>query len=295
MARIQNSGRNTGNVNWGICTNTSGYEKDGVQKKCSKCMNKEKQAIRASKDFVCEECGEPLIKCQAPKKSTPWAIIIAAIIVIVGGVISAIFIPKSAEPTLLTLNKTQCELTVGECDTIVTRVTPIDDATEVIFQSSNEEIAMVSSTGVVRAIAEGTTMVTAMVIPRKGDTVSTLCRYTVMPAVEAVDTGVTDTLPTDTVETLPIQPKPRPVKRQMGNKLTLSYGTYEGDLQSGQPHGNGIMYFKQRQVIPGTVDCEASAGERVIGTWRDGKINMGTWYRSDGNQVIVKLGQRYNK
>jgi hypothetical protein len=76
MAR--NQGKST-NVNWGICTNTSGKE-DGTP--CSKCQNKEKQAIRATKDFVCEECHEPLTKIAPPKK-TPWALIggIAAVVV----------------------------------------------------------------------------------------------------------------------------------------------------------------------------------------------------------------------
>ncbi len=91
MARDQRSSRSAGNVNWGICTNTSGYEKDGEQHKCSKCMNKEKQAIRTSKDFVCEECGEPLTKCPPPKKPLPLPLIIGAAVVVIGGGVGAFF------------------------------------------------------------------------------------------------------------------------------------------------------------------------------------------------------------
>ena len=84
------------------------------------------------------------------------------------------------------------------------------------------------------------------------------------------------------------------------SKLDLGYATYEpmegaSGIKDGKPNGNGIMRFKSRQTIPGTVDCVAEPGEWVNGMWRDGKVNVGTWYRNDGNQVIVKLGQRYNK
>lgn len=84
------------------------------------------------------------------------------------------------------------------------------------------------------------------------------------------------------------------------SKLDLGYATYEPmegalGIKNGKPNGNGIMSFKSRQTIPGTVDCVAEPGEWVNGMWRDGKVNVGTWYRNDGNQVIVKLGQRNNK
>lgn len=95
------------------------------------------------------------------------------------------------------------------------------------------------------------------------------------------------------------QPQKKPVKPQT-SKIDLGFATYEplegaSGIKDGKPHGNGIMRFKSRQTIPGTEDCVAEPGEWVNGAWRDGKINMGTWYRNDGNQVIVKLGQRYNK
>jgi len=42
------------------------------------------------------------------------------------------------------------------------------------------------------------------------------------------------------------------------------------------------------------VDCTARAGEKVVGTFREGKVNLGTWYRNDGTQMMVKLGQKYS-
>ena len=51
------------------------------------------------------------------------------------------------------------------------------------------------------------------------------------------------------------------------------------------------MTFKKRQMIPGTYDVQAYPGEQVIGVWRDGNINLGTLYQTNGNQVVVKYGQ----
>lgn len=80
------------------------------------------------------------------------------------------------------------------------------------------------------------------------------------------------------------------------DKWKLDYATYEGDRNAdGKAHGNGTLYFTKKHVIPGTKDCEAEAGEKVIGTFRDGKINMGTWYRKDGNEIVIKYGQKLKK
>lgn len=79
----KNKGRNAV-YNYGICTNTTGKE-DGTP--CSKCQNKEIQAIRSTKEFVCEECGEPLMKTKGPKPGPDpkWWIIIALIVGLVTG------------------------------------------------------------------------------------------------------------------------------------------------------------------------------------------------------------------
>ena len=118
----------------------------------------------------------------------------------------------------------------------------------------------------------------------------------------SMDTIVEEVLSEDsTIQLQPVveQPQEQPAKSKV-SKLDLGYAIYEpidgsSGIKNGQPHGNGIMRFKSRQTIPGTVDCVADPGEWVNGMWRDGKVNAGTWYRNDGNQVIVKLGQRYNK
>ncbi|MDR1883848.1 MAG: hypothetical protein LBR26_13860 [Prevotella sp.] len=76
---------------------------------------------------------------------------------------------------------------------------------------------------------------------------------------------------------------------QSKGMLDLGYAVYEGDKSAGKPHGNGSMEFKSRHLIPGAkADCVASPGEKVIGAFRNGEVNFATWYRNDGNQVVVK-------
>ena len=177
----------------------------------------------------------------------------------------------------LELNKTQLEMKVGDSDTL--RLTSLKKASPITWTSSNEAVAMVGSTGVVRAIGEGETYINATVQLTKRDTLSARAFVTVKPVK-----------------------KPASGKTQVkSTTIDLGFATYEPLPQdgntgekNGQPHGNGIMRFKSSHIIPGTQDCVAESGEWVSGMWRDGKINVGTWYRNDGNQVIVKLGQRYN-
>lgn len=181
----------------------------------------------------------------------------------------------------LVLNKTQLELTVGDCDTLV--MTSYQLAMPITWISSDEAVAMVGAAGVVRAIGEGEAFITASVQPTKRDTVTTRAYVKVnAPAKKKTSSSS--------------EPKAK------SSSIDLGYAIYEplqqegiSGVKNGQPHGNGIMRFKSSHVIPGTQDCIAEAGEWVNGMWRDGKINVGTWYRNDGNQVIVKLGQRYNK
>ena len=186
----------------------------------------------------------------------------------------------SAKDTLqLVLNKDQLELSVGESDTLV--MTSFFAAMPITWSSSNEAVAMVGSQGVVRAIGEGEAFIVASVQPNKRDTITTQAYVKVNPAKKKASSA-----------------KPQ----AKSSSVDLGYATYEplpqdgmSGVKNGQPHGNGIMRFKSSHLIPGTQDCTAEAGEWVNGMWRDGKINVGTWYRNDGNQVIVKLGQRYNK
>ena len=230
-----------------------------------------------------------------------WIGIISAVLGIVGFV-QAIVTDSNKPELSVSLNYHNRELQVGQADTLLPTVKPEEGVYEYIWKSDNETAAMVSSTGVVRLLAEGSATITLVVKDKKGETVQASCLYLIKPCGtdnKATPQPIT-AQPTPTPqESSPIvttgtkKPAVTQENSSFSNVLDLGFATYEGGMRNGQPHGNGTMTFRMRHLIPGTVDCEAASGEKVIGSFREGKINMGTWYRNDGSQALVKLGQKY--
>ncbi len=68
---------------------------------------------------------------------------------------------STTPPTSITINADTTELTVGETMYLTISVTPSDASTSVTWLSSNADVASVSTTGAVRALAEGTTVISA--------------------------------------------------------------------------------------------------------------------------------------
>ena len=233
-----------------------------------------------------------------------WATIIGTILGIIG-FLQALVSERNKPELSVSLNYHNRELIVGQSDTLLPLVKPEEGIYEYIWKSDNETAVMVSSTGVVRLLEVGSATVTLVVKDKKGETVQASCMYIVRPegTVIAEDKPVEKEVPAksvpdeaNTVKSTPVQETPaqKPKKpASSSSSLNLGYASYEGDLRDGQPHGNGILTFSSPHLIPGTVDCKANSGEKVIGLFRDGKVNMGTWYRNDGTQVMVKLGQKY--
>lgn len=95
------------------------------------------------------------------------------------------------------------------------------------------------------------------------------------------------------VEPEPIKVEPEPVVKPQDPGITPkttpknpSWGKYEGARDaSGLPHGNGILRITRSTTINGET---AQPGERIEGVFRNGYLNMGTWYKNDGNVVVVK-------
>ena len=137
------------------------------------------------------------------------------------------------------------------------------------------------------------------------------------PAKESakVDTTQVDTTKVDTIVT---PPKPRPIGgpeptgtghdgggvnqpggggvNQPGGgnsgasstSKNLGYGKYEGKMENGQPHGNGIIYYTTRHQVVPSKDIYAESGDYVTGSFRDGKLMTGQLHRKDGNQESVQ-------
>ena len=150
--------------------------------------------------------------------------------------------------------------------------TPEGEELPVTYESDDESVAVVTSSGVVNALKEGTVNVTVTAQPKRGEPLVAVCQYVVKK-----------------------EPEVKKTDNVAGGNLNLGFATYKGDVKNGKPHGNGTMTFKKRQMIPGTYDVQAYPGEQVIGVWREGNINLGTLYQTNGNQVVIKYGQHIHR
>ena len=79
---------------------------------------------------------------------------------------------------------------------------------------------------------------------------------------------------------------PKPGERYKGT-LNLSYGKYVGDIVDGRPDGAGVLTYTQTQKVVSTKDVVAEPGERIEGVFEHGKASFVTLYKKDGNAVKV--------
>lgn len=268
MARNQKSRNN--NVIYGICTNTEGKE-DGMP--CSKCQNKERQAIRASKEFVCEECGEPLQKIEAPPPPTKIIIIIAIAVVAIGAAIGAIYGFKDGKLSGLfggskndqvfysVIDKDAYNMKVGETDTVKVTYQPLDAEVNVSYSSENENVAVVTNAGVLHAVGAGKTTVTAIVQFSKNHSDTLSASVTVK-------------------------------KKEVGNgsSVNVGYGSYSGPMKGGKAHGvGGTIRVTSNYSIDlkdgrgGRLDVYP--GETIVNTkFVNGHLRQGELHRNDGTR-----------
>lgn len=105
---------------------------------------------------------------------------------------------------------------------------------------------------------------------------------------QKVDSPAVQAPVTPAAETKKEEPKvaePAPVKAAPTAK-NPSWGKYEGARNAeGKPHGNGILRITSTTTINGET---AQPGETIEGVFRNGYVNMATWYKKDGNAVVVK-------
>lgn len=73
----------------------------------------------------------------------------------------------------------------------------------------------------------------------------------------------------------------------------LGYAVWVGKMKNGKPHDvQGSLTFKSSHIIDSRDDKKrtASAGDKVIGTFEDGHLTHGKWFKSDGNVESIVLG-----
>ncbi|MCM1108354.1 MAG: Ig-like domain-containing protein [Clostridium sp.] len=275
---------------YGICLNDS----------CEKCKSKEVQQISARKEFVCTDCGKALRECPPPRSfwDKNGKLVVGAVVVAVAAVVAGVMLlpggDKHTEPVeqvdslknikseedgmeVSEVNVTKMafmekeadmQLKPGEEKQLNVDCTPGNANESLTWTSSDKAVATVDESGRVKAVKAGTTTVTAVASRSK---TSVSLKVTVKE--EARKTGNTG--------------GGGSVKNGQGH-LELGYASYDGDIQNGQPHGNGtIVYKSSRKILP-SKDYVASPGERVVGNFANGVLRMGTWYKNDGNQIVVK-------
>ncbi|MDR1202393.1 MAG: hypothetical protein LBL58_12330 [Tannerellaceae bacterium] len=77
---------------------------------------------------------------------------------------------------------------------------------------------------------------------------------------------------------------PRPTE----GTINYPYGKYTGDIKDGKPHGNGTIEYTKSYKIISNKDYVASPGDKITGSFREGKINLVTWYQKDGKSIVIK-------
>ncbi len=71
-------------------------------------------------------------------------------------------------------------------------------------------------------------------------------------------------------------------------KVNLGYGTYEGYLRNGKPHGHGTITYTRMHKIVSWRNFEASSGDTFEGEFRDGQITGLGYWRHDGNVTAIQ-------
>jgi len=82
-------------------------------------------------------------------------------------------------------------------------------------------------------------------------------------------------------------------KKTMNGTLDLGYAKWNGEYIGGKPDGEGTMTFIANHRID-TRDPNrrmAEAGDRVVGTYSNGHLVDGRWYKSDGSTEYIMLGE----
>lgn len=75
--------------------------------------------------------------------------------------------------------------------------------------------------------------------------------------------------------------------------LSLGYATWKGNIKRGKPDGKGIMTFSSSHGIDsrdpkGRI---AEAGDKVEGSYLNGHLSFGKWYKSDGTTETIMIGE----
>lgn len=182
---------------------------------------------------------------------------------------------KGKEPVListLTLVPSSLTLTEGETGQLQWQAIPTENDEELMWSTTNPNVATVSAEGVVHAIGAGTATIT-LLSDKSGKEANTT--VTVKKKNTGGSTGGTDTS----------------VNKKRGT-LNLGYASYSGDIKYGKMDGAGVLTYKQKHAAGRDFktgeQVYAEPGERVDGVWNNGYLSSGTLFKNNGNAVKIK-------
>ena len=214
--------RNGGdNFQYGVCTNT---DYDGNGNPCPKCLNKEVQKIRGSKEFVCEECGESLTKVKGG--DDPWwkkTIVLTAATILgilflcaIGFGIWKFNSGPNPEDYKISIDPQEVTLKVGESIILSPAVEPADAKVTYKWESNDTEIVSVDNGGEIQALKKGETTITLSI--EENNIPVSQCKVTVIEV---------DTIPSvpDTVFVEKIEVGDSIIVMKVADKKTLTYTT----------------------------------------------------------------------
>lgn len=167
------------------------------------------------------------------------------------------------EPILvkdLTINDKELSLKQGDSKQLSITVVPENHDETLVWSTDDKTVATIDGEGNVTAHKEGTTNIT----------------------ISASQSGISANVKVTVL-------KENKTETNEGNgrsEKNPTWGKYTGSRDTnGLPHGNGILNITRSTTIKGET---AYPGERIEGVFRNGYVNMGTWYKKDGNAVVIK-------
>jgi len=253
----------------GICINVGN---------CQNANEKKLIEVAVGEDFVCPnpECGGNLNEVK--EKEFPWKVVaIAVVVLLIAGAASYFLLsgekaPSTIPVTQVSMDKETLSIAVDEGEALNVIIQP-ENATnnQVNWSSDSPEIVSVSANGHIKGLKAGNASVQ---VKTEDGGYTAICSVTVKEKQSGPGEG-------------PDGRGTAAVTDGVGT-ITFPYGEYNGDIKNGKPHGNGTIEYTKSHKIISSKDYVASPGEKIIGSFREGRINLVTWYQKDGNQVVIK-------